>query len=46
MDQDYLKASVSDRFFYNWAVLQLYPHEKDPRIRSAKMLSCNFDYDF
>jgi hypothetical protein len=45
MDQNYLETSES-RLPYDWAVLQLLPHKKDPRITKNKMLTCNFDYDF
>jgi hypothetical protein len=46
MDEMYLKASKRDRLPYDWAVLQLFPHNRDPRITKNKMLTCNFDYDF
>ncbi len=48
MDENYLKEYKieSDRFPYDWAVLELLPHEKDPRLRKAKVLKCNFDYSF
>jgi V8-like Glu-specific endopeptidase len=46
MDQNYLETSKSTRLPCDWAVLQLFPHEKDPRITKNKMLTCNFDYDF
>jgi hypothetical protein len=46
MDPMYLKASKSSRLSYDWAVLRLKPHKRDPRITKDKMLTCNFDYDF
>jgi V8-like Glu-specific endopeptidase len=45
MDPMYLETSES-RLPYDWAVLRLFPHEKDPRLSKNKMLTCNFDYDF
>jgi V8-like Glu-specific endopeptidase len=45
MDQNYLETSES-RLPYDWAVLQLFPYQKDPRLTNNKMLTCNFDYDF
>jgi hypothetical protein len=46
MDPMYLKESKGGRLFYDWAVLRLFPHERDPRITKNKMLTCNFGYDF